>query len=295
MPATAIAGAAAGGLSRRRRPNILYRHDRRPCLGRDELLRQPRPPDAQHGPPGRRRHALLQRLLSPIRCARPAAPPRSPAATRTSTACAATPKSKDANERMRPGIATWPKLLQQAGYRTGVVGKWHLNDEPAGFDYSCVLPGQGVYFDPEFIENGQRKKIPGYATDITTDLALQFPGPGAATSPFALIYQHKAPHRPFTPAPRHAGMFSAGPALSRHLRRRLRHAPHGQEAADMRFDISLAGDYPDLPQKPAARRAQALDLPALRQGPLPRRLRAWTRTSGACSTTWTRTSWPKTP
>ncbi len=164
-------------------------------------------------------------------------------------------EAKDANERMTPGIATWPKLLQQAGYRTGVVGKWHLNDEPSGFDYSCILPGQGIYFDPDFIEKGQRKKIPGYATDITTDLALRFLDQ-RGDKPFALIYQHKAPHRPFTPAPRHAGMFSADlpyPATfdDDYSTRRM-----AKEAADMRFDISLAGDYKDLPKNlpPAERK-----------------------------------------
>jgi len=65
-------------------------------------------------------------------------------------------------------------LLQKAGYRTGAVGKWHLQTDPVGFDYSCILPGQRVYFDPEFIENGTRRKIQGYVTDITTDLALNF-------------------------------------------------------------------------------------------------------------------------
>lgn len=164
-------------------------------------------------------------------------------------------EAKDANERMRPGIATWPRLLQQAGYRTGIAGKWHLNDEPAGFDYACVLPGQGVYFDPDFIENGKRRKIPGYATDITTGLALRFLEETAG-KPFALVYQHKAPHRPFTPAPRHAGMFSADlpyPATfdDDYATRRV-----AREAADMKFDLSLAGDYKDLPPKlpPAERK-----------------------------------------
>ena len=64
--------------------------------------------------------------------------------------------------------------MAQAGYRTGIVGKWHLSDPPDGFDYSCVLPGQGVYFDPELIEQGTRKKFPGYCTDVTTDLALNY-------------------------------------------------------------------------------------------------------------------------
>ncbi len=151
-------------------------------------------------------------------------------------------------EHIKPGIATWPRLLQQAGYRTGVVGKWHLSDEPVGFDYSCILPGQGVYFDPEFIENGKRRKIPGYATDITTDLALGFLARNAS-QPFALIYQHKAPHRPFTPAPRHAHLFDdvelPYPAT---VNDDYATRPIAKEAIDMKFDVSLAADYKDLPK-----------------------------------------------
>ena len=75
------------------------------------------------------------------------------------------------------------KYLQQAGYYTGMVGKWHLggNDpnrpddgKPTGFDYWSILPGQGAYFDPVMIEMGERKKLTGYTTDIITDLALEF-------------------------------------------------------------------------------------------------------------------------
>jgi arylsulfatase A-like enzyme len=159
---------------------------------------------------------------------------------------------------MKPGVVTYPELLQRAGYRTAVVGKWHLNDQPKGFDYSCVLPGQGVYFDPDFIENGQRRQIKGYATDITTDLALRFLDTVKQEQPFLLIYQHKAPHRPFTPAPRHAHMFDdielPYPTTfdDDYATRRL-----AKEARDMQLNISLAPDYKDeLPKDltPAARK-----------------------------------------
>jgi arylsulfatase A-like enzyme len=156
-------------------------------------------------------------------------------------------EARDAIEKLNPGIPTYPELLRQAGYRTGIAGKWHLSHDPAGFDYWCVLPGQGVYFDPEFIENGTRKKFSGYATDITTDLALEFLRK-EDSRPFCLVYQHKAPHRPFTPAPRHAHLFDQielpYPATFNddYATRRI-----AKEAEDMRFDISLAGDYKDLP------------------------------------------------
>src|ERR1041384_3904139 len=69
---------------------------------------------------------------------------------------------------------TVAKELQAAGYHTGMIGKWHLQSDPTGFDYWSVLPGQGVYHDPEFIEMGKRKTIKGYATDIITDSVIEF-------------------------------------------------------------------------------------------------------------------------
>src|SRR6058998_3352784 len=69
---------------------------------------------------------------------------------------------------------TVAKMLQKAGYHTGMIGKWHLTSDPTGFDYWSILPGQGVYHNPDFIELGTRKNIPGYATDIITDFALNF-------------------------------------------------------------------------------------------------------------------------
>ncbi|MBI3697878.1 MAG: sulfatase [Acidobacteria bacterium] len=153
----------------------------------------------------------------------------------------------DSIEHIDPNLPTFPQLLQKAGYRTGIVGKWHLSHNPAGFDYWCVLPGQGVYFNPDFIDNGTRKKYQGYATDITTDLALEFLRKNDRR-PFCLLYQHKAPHRPFQPAPRHAKLFDdielPYPATYNddYATRRI-----AKEAEDMRFDVSLAPDYKDLP------------------------------------------------
>lgn len=150
-------------------------------------------------------------------------------------------------EFMRPGLATWPGVLKAAGYKTAVIGKWHLADEPKDFDYSFVLPGQGLYYDPDFIENGKRSKFRGYATDITTDHALKWLE-SAGSGPWALVYQHKAPHRPFTPAVRHQTLFSdidlPYPATfdDDYATRKL-----AREAQDMRFDISLAPDYKELP------------------------------------------------
>ena len=84
------------------------------------------------------------------------------------------------NGRMRNGGAafdgsqwTCANALQEVGYQTAVIGKWHLRSDPVGFDYWEILPGQGNYYNPVFIHmDGSRKQDTGYATDLTTDKAL---------------------------------------------------------------------------------------------------------------------------
>ena len=67
---------------------------------------------------------------------------------------------------------TFPKLLQKSGYQTAVIGKWHLETDPTGFDYWNILIGQGPYYNPPMIDNGRRTPQTGYTTEIITDLAL---------------------------------------------------------------------------------------------------------------------------
>jgi arylsulfatase A-like enzyme len=100
---------------------------------------------------------------------------------------------------------TFPKLLQKAGYQTAVVGKWHLVSNPTGFDYWHILPGQGVYYNPPMIKNGQRVKHEGYTTDLITDFSLEWLKARDKEKPFLLMCQHKAPHREWCPALRHLG------------------------------------------------------------------------------------------
>lgn len=102
---------------------------------------------------------------------------------------------------------TVAKELQKAGYHTGMIGKWHLQSDPTGFDHWMVLPGQGKYIDPDFLTPEGRKNIKGYATDITTDLSIEFLEKRPKGKPFFLMSHHKAPHRPFEPDEKHAKMF----------------------------------------------------------------------------------------
>lgn len=102
---------------------------------------------------------------------------------------------------------TFPKLLHEAGYQTAMIGKWHLNSAPQGFDYWSILNGQGEYYAPEFIENGDSLVCPGYVTDVITDKAISFIEHRDTTRPFMMLYYHKAPHRNWMPAQRHLGAY----------------------------------------------------------------------------------------
>ena len=103
---------------------------------------------------------------------------------------------------------TFPKLLQKAGYQTAIVGKWHLKSDPQGFDYWNILPGQGHYYNPDFIENGVKKRIPGYVTSLTTKFALQWlDSLRDKSKPFCLLVHQKAPHRNWLPEGKHLDLY----------------------------------------------------------------------------------------
>ncbi|CAG2532099.1 Arylsulfatase A [Maribacter dokdonensis] len=105
---------------------------------------------------------------------------------------------------------TLPKMLQQSGYNTAVFGKWHLHGYPEGFDDWKIIVDQGNYYNPDFIEHGDTTRIEGYATDIITNDALQWLHQGRTDSlPFFLMVQHKAPHRNWMPALRHANLYDS--------------------------------------------------------------------------------------
>jgi len=103
---------------------------------------------------------------------------------------------------------TVAKYLQQAGYYTGMIGKWHLGSDPTGFDQWEILPGQGVYFNPTFINASGRRVINGYVTDIITDLSIDFLKNRPKDKPFFLMCHHKAPHRPWQPEAKYKAAFA---------------------------------------------------------------------------------------
>ncbi|HET6251428.1 MAG TPA: sulfatase [Tepidisphaeraceae bacterium] len=102
---------------------------------------------------------------------------------------------------------TFPKLLQKAGYQTAIIGKWHLQSDPTGFDYWSILPGQGVYNNPAFITMGKKEVVKGYVTDIITDKVLDYLKNRDTSKPFCLLYHHKAPHRSWIPDEKHAHLY----------------------------------------------------------------------------------------
>lgn len=103
---------------------------------------------------------------------------------------------------------TFPSILKAAGYETAMIGKWHLHSDPVGFDYWKILPGQGKYHDPDFIEMGKRFTQPGYVTDIIGEDTINWIRNRKSGKPFCLISHHKAPHRRWQPHERHKKMFA---------------------------------------------------------------------------------------
>ena len=115
----------------------------------------------------------------------------------------------DLDGHLDPENQYLPIEMKNLGYSTAIIGKWHLEAEPETFDYYKVLPGQGKYFDPSFLEKGKgawpnnEVKYKGYVSDIITDLTLEYLKNRDKTKPFFLMHHHKAPHDMFEYAPRY--------------------------------------------------------------------------------------------
>jgi len=103
---------------------------------------------------------------------------------------------------------TFPKLLQSAGYNTAMIGKWHLGSDPTGFDHWEILPGQGNYYNPDFINKDGRHIENGYVTEIITDKSIQWINEVKSSGkPFMLMMHHKAPHREWQPGPNELSLY----------------------------------------------------------------------------------------
>lgn len=96
---------------------------------------------------------------------------------------------------------TFPKILRENGYQTAVIGKWHLESLPTGFDYWEVVPGQGDYFNPDFITmNNDTVVRKGYITNLITDMSIDWmENRRNKEKPFCLFIHHKAIHRNWLP------------------------------------------------------------------------------------------------
>ena len=116
---------------------------------------------------------------------------------------------KDNGDTFDSTQVTFPKILQDNGYQTAIVGKWHLKTQPMGFDYWKVLPGQGHYYNPEFRTAGGNVVDTGYVTDLITDFAINWIDETKnSEKPFMIMYQHKAPHREWLPAEKDFRVFT---------------------------------------------------------------------------------------
>ena len=196
-------GGCRAGRARRRRQTAEHplHHGRRPCRPRHQRLRQQDQQDAEHRPHRQGGHAL-RRTAS---CTNSICTP--------SRACHPDRQVRHINgvpvfNRFDGSQPTLAKYLQEAGYHTGMIGKWHLGSDPTGFDYWNILPGQGVYHDPVFIDRWAREEITrATCTDIITDLSIDFLEKRPKDKPFFLMCHHKAPHRPWEPDDKHAKMY----------------------------------------------------------------------------------------
>lgn len=145
-----------------------------------------------------------------------------------------------------PNVA---KHLRAGGYRTAMVGKWHLGEgsehEPTGFDHWSVLPGQGDYWDPEFIGPDGHRVERGYVTDIITDKSLDWITETNDTGkPFFLMLHHKAPHRSWECDDKHKHMFTEPIKLPETYNDDYRNRARAARAAKMRVAEDLT--YQDL-------------------------------------------------
>jgi arylsulfatase A-like enzyme len=156
---------------------------------------------------------------------------------------------------------TFISQLRAAGYRTGMIGKWHMGDgeghDPQGFDYWDVILEQGVYWDPEFLSPDGLRTVEGYATDVFTDLAMNWVDSLEGDDPWCVLIYHKAPHRPWNPHPRHQHLYTDPIPVpgnfdddyatrSSSVRRALMRLADNLNIEDLKVDPPVGLSYEDL-------------------------------------------------
>jgi arylsulfatase A-like enzyme len=147
---------------------------------------------------------------------------------------------------LREEQLTFVHLLRAAGYETALCGKWHLRSTPAGFDHWVILPGGGgPYIDPAMTANGVPLRMRGYADDVVGDQTLAYLQNRSQQRPFCLLMNFKAPHRNWTPAPRHATAFAD---VDVPIPRTFDDTFAGRPTALAKTDMSVA-DMPDFKER----------------------------------------------
>ncbi len=112
------------------------------------------------------------------------------------------------NSRFDSSQNTFIKELTKSGYQTAWIGKWHLESTPQGFTYWQILPGQGEYYNPDFLTmDGGKKRVEGYVSNLIEDVAEDWLNHRDTTQPFCLVIGHKSTHRTWLPDTSDMGRF----------------------------------------------------------------------------------------
>lgn len=143
------------------------------------------------------------------------------------------------------------KELQQRGYTTAWVGKWHLETAPTGFTWHDILPGHGIYVDSPFLVMGERTPSKGYVTDVITDKAIAWLERQPVEKPFCLVVGHKAPHRSWVPDAAHQKEF-AGQVIPEPATLFDDYATRGPAAAEATMRVSRDLSKDDVKGTPPA-------------------------------------------